>query len=462
MYPAGAQNSNEVVPDRSKNIPNKPIEAKDTADFKAKLKSEGGDIADDMIKVTPEKPKPADLVLSVRVAEKPEGFIAESLRIDKNPYGDFAHRFSVRYHIPVDKILNNEALKRRVIRYRDLELNSKNGEKERRELVSSRREVIKMVSGFVPEKKEGVQSFCDSYIRGENERVLLTRVAKRKLDPNLKPETRELIEKMWSSRIENDFKYEKGEITKEAHDKINAELNKKLIEESGDKDLESYFKEYTEKQESFKHIVDKVDEAITVISPLPSDKPVEDKGQVQQALTGVTSDSFHMEMHDNGASVLAGPEKFPMEISVFRNDQTHKYVYYIADKYADDGYERVESENVEEALDGRYLDSYISDRLNMLANSNDSPDKIPDKMIVKFGKKLLGDGKSRNYKIESENREVLNAMIKVLELPSVKYPDYYKKVEALNIFFQKEDNVNSLRKRLIAGEKPSLDDLIRG
>lgn len=453
--PSAEVYNNEV--NKSKEvIPPKPQidKAKEVAGFKNGRYAVADDCADGMCAT--EKMKVLKPRLFVDIRKSPAVFLKRSVEIESNPFDHFAGQISEHYGIPKDKILANSELQQAFLEFRDLELHHEKRANEKAKYFSLKKKIILIVSGYLPEKKETVTEFCNSYMHIEKDRKFAKRIAEIEADENATPEQKLLVKKYWVRKEEFNSSFEKKGWSQERYFKEIDELNEETAKESGDKELQEEAKKYKENiVASYKENETKI-----VIVPLvTSDKPVDDKVEIKQALSDVSSDSFHLDIHDDGASVIVGPEKFPMEIRVFKNEETNKYVYYIADKYTEDGYARVESDNLSEALDGRYLDSYVSEKIDLVSDDSDTVDKIPDTMMVSFGEKLLGNGKARAYKIEGENREVMNAMIKVLELPSVKYPNYYKKIEALNIFFEKGDNVAGLRRRLLAGEKVSLDDL---
>lgn len=439
----------EIIPPKS------PIDkAKEVAGFKNGRYANADDCADGMCAT--EKMKVFKPRLFVDIRKSPEAFLKRSVEIESNPFDHFAGQISEHYGIAKDKILANSELQQAFLDFRDLELHHMKRANEKVKYFSLRKKIILIVAGYLPEKKESATEFCNSYMHIEKERRISKRIAELEVDPNATPEQKLWIKKYWSRKEEINSSSEKKGWSSELYFKEIDKLNEETAKASGDKELQEDFVQYKENiVETFK-----LNEAKIVIVPLvTSDKPVDDKVEIKQALSTVSSDSFQLDLHDDGASVIVGPEKFPMEIRVFKNEETNKYVYYIVDKYTEDGYTRVESDNLSEALDGRYLDSYVSEKIDLVSDDSDTVDKIPDRMMISFGEKLLGNGKARGYKIEGENREVMNAMIKVLELPSVKYPNYFKKIEALNIFFEKGDNISGLRRRLLAGERPSLDDL---
>lgn len=420
------------------------------------LTAAGADIASGLLEY-PKNTKALNLRLSVEIGENSLDRQRMFKKINDKPFDFFVDKLSIRYGIPKDKLLADPKFREVMLKLRDYSLDSKKRLKEEKKYFSVINQSELYIAGYVGEKKEGVKEIREGYVGAVQDIDYNEKVAKAESKLNLTPEEKLMFEKHWAAKKANYLKCQNGEKTEEEYEKENIKLNKKIADDSGNKEL---IKDYEEYVANVSYIPNESEAKIVVLPIVSSDKPVDDKNQVKEALSDVSSDSFQMDVHDDGgASVVVGPEKFPMEIHVFKNDQTNKYVYYISDKYADSGIVRVDSGDLSGALDGRYLDSYVSNKLNLVSDDNDSPNKIPDDMIVLFAGRLLGNGKVRDYKIDGENREVLNAMIKVLELPSAKYPNFYKKIEALNIFFQKEDNISGLRRRLLAGEQVLLDDL---
>ncbi|MCX6734984.1 MAG: hypothetical protein NTZ25_03680 [Candidatus Peregrinibacteria bacterium] len=410
-------------------------------------------MADELTKVI-DKRRVKELSSMLDVGKNPVDFLRISANFNARPQEHFLNQINALTGVSREAIIINPAFRDDVGKLKDYAQNRMLRKKDPKEYSALCERVDLALVGYVKDKDEA-KVLREGFVSVAKEMRYTTKVANLAASATATPEQKAVVEKYWKEKQENIEKFQKGEITKDEFNKKNDELNDQVAKDSGDKDLQ---KECEEHKANVADAPIAVEVKVT-ISPQPNDKPVENKSDIQQALSTVKSDNFHFDMHDGGASVLVGPEKFPMEVSVYKNDQTQEFVYYIADKHSENGYYRVDFGSLSGALDGRYLDSYLTEKIGQVADDNDNLNKIPDAMLVKFGKKLLGSGKSRGYKIEGENREVINAMVKVLEQPSEKYSTYYKKIEALSTYFEKEDNIAGLRRRLLEGDKISIDEV---
>lgn len=442
-------------------IPNDPTPAKEAQPSRLDVAKKLGEglgaradlMADELTKVI-DKKRVKEMSSMLDVGKNPVDFLRISANFNANPHEHFINQINALTGVSRETVIINPTFRDDVGKLKDYAQNRMLRKKDPKEYSALCDRVDLALVGYVKDKDEA-KVLREGFVSVAKEMRYTTKVANLAASTTATPEQKAIVEKYWKEKQENIEKFQKGEITKDEFNKKNDELNDQVAKDSGDKELQKECEEYKA------NVVDApiALEVKVAISPQPNDKPVENKSDIQQALSTVKSDNFHFDMHDGGAFVLAGPEKLPMKVEVYKNDQTKQFVYYIADKHAENGYYRVDYGSLSGALDGRYLDGLLTEKIGQVADDNDNLNKIPDAMLVKFGKKLLGSGKSRGYKVEGENREVLNAMVKVLEQPSEKYSTYYKKIEALNTYFEKEDNIAGLRRRLIEGDKISLDEV---
>lgn len=386
-------------------------------------------------------------------------FLSRSSEINSKPLDHFAGELSDRFGVSKEKIMADPELQRAYLEWRDFQLNRGKRLREKARFDEVSHSFNLKIVGYVPEKDEDIKEFVGDYVRSERRRNYASKVINKLDSEGSSPEQRKSAHYwMAAHKILND-KYLRKEITKNQYLAESDKLDENLAKSSGDKELQTEWADY---KTDFHDAKD--DGAKVAITPeTTSEKPVEVISEVKSVLGAVDSQSCRLDFHGDGsASAFVGPEKYPMEISVFKDENNGKYFCYVSDKYSDNGLVRVESTSLAETLDGRYLDSYVSSKIALVADGSDSPNKIPDGMITKLCTGLLGNPKSRGYKLEGENKDVLDAMIQVLEQPSSKFLSYYKKIEALNVFFEKKDNRDDVRRRLLAGEKFTLDDLLRG
>lgn len=453
----GGAKSQEVLPNSAA-----ISEKKDIPNIGGDLKSAELGVAGELTRAT-DKPVNKRLNVILGDGETPLTYLRTCEEINSKPSRHYIFKFTNRFGLKSDKISDDYSLREDISKLKDYELNREKRHKEEKEYLALKERIDLALLGYVKDVKE-VKSFNEGYSRYLRESKFRGMIARKINDTKLSHGQKKIFEDYWTALNENDLKLSNKEITEVEHSRRKDELNEKIAKDSGDKDLQNEYKEYKEDLAD----LSKTSESKTVIIPLvSSDKPVDNKQETKQALAEVKADSFHLDLHEGGASVLLGPEKFPLEIKVFKNDQTNKFVYYFADHFAENGFARFESNDVSGALDGRYLDSYISKQLVGISDS-DTPNKVPDEKMVLFAEKLLGDGKSRGYKVEGDNKALLDRMVTLLkqvpkDADTLQYSTFVKKIERFNYLFQKGDAVSKVKRLLLDqySTDVSLDQLLR-
>ena len=402
------------------------------------------------------KKPPLDVVLDLSTSS--EELLRLSEQVDRKSFERFIDGLVDNFGVSRESLQEDSGLRSAFLELRDLELDIRKGSKEKERYLNLKRKVHLKLAGFVGEVSEESGRFYNSYIKLERNRHIAERLAFLAVDAK-DPKKDEVVKKWREASNELKKEYLRGEMTEVQYLSKLDTVNEKAIKESGDKELQELWGDY---QNDEAQLAKGESNEFPNVPSDPNENLITDKDQASEAFAEISiSSDIVFDLHDDGtASVVVGREKFPMEISVYKNSKTKQYVYYVFDKYADNGVVRAEKDDLLKVLDGRYLDAYISTKIGSIPEGSDSPSKIPDKDLISLSERLLGAGKDRNYRIDGENREVLDVLVSILIMKDDKYSSYYDKVKALNIFFEKEDNVAAVRRYILAGRIGSVSDVL--
>lgn len=401
--------------------------------------------------------KKPPLTLPVEMGSNSRELVAKALQVNKTAFQRFSSGLTSNFVVAKSILDADPAFQKDFLELRDLELDVRRRRMQKQRYLDLRGKINLRLVGFPAEAREGANKYLNSYIKLEKERHVAVKISS--LDKEgAKPEILMVVNK-WRQEIKQlDEEYQKGSMSEGEYFARRDEINGKAVKNSGDKELEELWGCY--KQDEVESVKNNI---MTFFTPGPTEKPVENKSLAIEAFGGIGGTNVGLDIHENGtASVTVGPEKFPLEVSVYRDEATSKYVYYVFDKYADDGVVRVDSGDLLGAFDQRYLDSYLSSKLGMAGDGNNSPSKIPDRDLIYLSERLLGAGKDRGYKIMGDNKTIMDGLLEVLATTDEKYLDYYLKVRVLIIFLQKDDHVALVRRMLLKGKRPIVSDLMNG
>lgn len=381
-----------------------------------------------------------------------EDFSRRSTALDANSFKRFISGFSDDFGVSEDNLEQNQELREAFLRLREMELDTKKRNIARKKYFELKRQVNLGLVGYVSENTENAERFYNSYIKLEKDRYITGKIFA--LTKNGDPQLVKMVGDWRTERAKLDEEYEKGIISQEVYLVKRDAINEKAVKESGDNDLQETWSLFRQ-DEAYA-------DAQEVIPDDPNEKPVTNKDQVQAAFVDIGSHGLLIDFHDDGSiSVALGEEKFPIDISVFKNEKTGQFVYYVVDSYSDDGVVKVDAEtNLMNALDQRYIDAYLSSKIGVIPGNEDSPFEIPDEDLVGLCEKLIGKGDRRDYKISNEDKVVLDALVTVLMIKDEKYPGFYDKIGVLNEFLEAEENAGFARKKLLAGNINSLQALL--
>ncbi|MDA1060585.1 MAG: hypothetical protein O3B47_02215 [bacterium] len=225
-------------------------------------------------------------------------------------------------------------------------------------------------------------------------------------------------------------------------DQINAEA----IEASSDEDLKELWKEYEEDSESKDYLVGQYNDSKETDN---GEIVVEDEKTANDALDGtkINSSDFEIEITADGKATVKTENDFTVDILVCQ-DQGGDFVYYLSDRYSGEPV-RVMSEDLIDSIDDRQLDAYLSSEITPHIGDEESISDIPDETIVNVAKGLIGDGLGRGYKIDGDNRLVLDNLVKLLLVKDVEYASLEKKIGFLGNFLTTDQNKDSLRRFLL-------------
>lgn len=396
--------------------------------------------------------KKSSLNLVVDIGEDFETFSKANDELDANSFERFIDGLSDDFGISRDDLEQNQELREAFLELREIELDTSKRHTARQRYFELKQKISLILAGYVGENPEPVKRFYDSYTKLEKDRYITGRIFS--LAKSRDPKLLKMVEGWRTERRKLDEEYEKGEISEEDYLVKRDVINEKAVKESGDKSLQDAWSVFNQ-DEAYA-------DAQEVIPDDSNEKSVTDKEEAQTALAEIASQGLPLNFHDNGsASLVLGDEKFPIDVFVFKNDKTSQFVYYIVDAYSDDGIVKVDSAtDLMDALDQRYIDAYLSSKIGEIPGEIDSPSDIPDQYLVGLCEKLIGKGHKRGYKIGSEDKAVLDALVPVLMMKDEKYSGFYNRIRVLDESIATEEDAGFIRKRLLAGDVNSLQDLL--
>lgn len=396
--------------------------------------------------------KRSSLNVVVDMGEDFEIFSKAADELDVNSFERFIDGLSDDFGIPKHDLEQNQELREAFLELKEMELDTGKRHTARKRYFDLKQKISLILAGYVGENTEVVRKFYDGYTKLEKDRYITGRIFS--LAKSGDPKLLKMVEGWRTERRKLDEEYERGGISEEDYLVKRDVINEKAVKESGDKSLQDTWSVFNQ-DEAYA-------DAQEVIPDDSNEKPVTDKEQLQGAFAEIDSQGLPFDFHDDGSvSIVLGEEKFPIDVFVFKNDKTDQFVYYIVDSYSDDGIVKVDfATNLMDALDQRYIDAYLSSKIGEIPGEVDSPSDIPDQYLVGLCEKLIGKGHKRGYKIRSEDKAVLDALVPVLMMKDEKYSGFYDRVRVLSEFIETEEDANFISKRLLAGDVNSLQDLL--
>ncbi len=376
-------------------------------------------------------------------------FLRLSAEMDTRSFERFVDDLGGNFDVSKESLRGDSELRGAFLELRDLELDAKKRFREKKKYSDLKQKIHLKLVGFIGEANEKSGRFYNSYIKLERNRRIAVKISSLNMD----------VEEWRSDLKKLNEEYSQKKLTEEQYLSRLDVVNEKAVKESGDKELQKLWEDY--KNDEAQLAKGEISKPQNTPSD-PNENLVTDEDEASEAFVEIgDSSNIHFDLHGDGsASVVVGREKFPMEISVYKNSKTKKYVYYVFDKYADSGVVRAEGGDLLKVLDRRYLDAYISTKIGAIPEESDSPSQIPDKDLIFLCERLLGLGKDRNYRIDGENREVLDVFVSILTAKDDKYLTYYEKIRILNRFFEEENNVAAVRRDILIGKVGSVSDLL--
>lgn len=312
-----------------------------------------------------------------------------------------------------------------------------------------------IVDGLSEDEKQAFKETYNTLNKLEKRRsmrVKIGNVVSKKNDPKYKK-----VLDSWSDRTKVlEDKFSKGEISADEYFFELDKINKEMVKDVGDDELNKLWEDY---QKAEVQSYDDLIEAKPVI--IKNDQPVVGKNEVTEAFQNVGQNGMDINFTGGGYATVTIDREFPVEISVYRNSDSQEIVYYVADSYAENGIVRVEANQLMPELDRRHMDAFLSKKIGKkLFEDYESVGKIPDKDLILMAEKLLGPGDKRFYKIVGDDRRIMEALVTMLVAPDGKFPNLYKKIRALNKFFEVKENVEHTRRQFLKGVVFSVSGLV--
>lgn len=411
----------------------------------------GKEIEGEMIRKPP-------LEIEIDIGKGSKDFLEKVAELNSSSYVRFADGFHRNFSVPKERLHDDPKFRVIFSQYRDLELNVSRRNKERKEFKELKQKVILRLAGYVGDKNDLASKYCESYMKIEKDREIARRISSLEINSN-DPKKVKVVKEWRENMRKLDEEHKQGKLTDEQYLAKRDDINAKAVKDSDDKDLQETWQGY-KKDESESMAPSKWNNEPSATNP--NEKPVETVAEIEKVFADLPySEDLKLDIHENGsASATLGREKFLVGIMVYKNKDTNSYVCYLSDKYLSDDDIKVEPKDLGKALDRRYIDCFMSDKIGKFYKDPDAVPNVPDADMVSLGERLIGEGKLRDFRFSNEDREILDSLVLILIEKDQKYSGVYSKVKVLNWFLQKKDNVDRLRKDLRDGKKPGLNDIL--
>jgi hypothetical protein len=329
------------------------------------------------------------------------------------------------------KILKDTELKKAVLLF--LKLDSKFSPATRAVKKKLAKGIVDRMVSYFPKMKEIDKEENDQFFFN----YLFVKHIEQFRDLILKTDNKKAI-KIWQDGIEALKKDgETGEVktSKQFIERLTKVFND-AIAATGDKELQEMWASYEESgvKGAVEFVVSDVEDPEDK-KKKKEEKPVKKKEEKDKAIkkvstkvNGVTGFEMAQDSAGNAKVVIDGD--FEVEMSVYI-DENNQYVYSITDEYIGEPL-RVGADGLLKALYTRQIDGLISRQLLEHPDFVGEVAGIKDKEMVKLVKKVVGEGKDKNFELGKEDREVIKALVGVLKGKDNKYLSLSKRIEALN------------------------------
>jgi len=262
-----------------------------------------------------------------------------------------------------------------------------------------------------------------------------------------------------------DVRLARGDMNQAEYDKQSWNLLDKYVKESGNKDLQKTWERDDEKFIADAYQDYKVEQRnkANEIPVKDDDTTVKAVDEINKSLGGAGMSFKVTFTADPGEAVIyTDNSNFVFDASIYKDSNSGEFVYYLSDKYGHgDSKGPFTGKTLADAVDGRQIDAFISDKIEDKSRKNDADLRkevkdLPDDFLTKLGQKLVGEGKDRSYSIEGKSRVVLSNLSYCL-IASNQEGDksgqmtMYDKVKELNKFLAIEDNRKKVVETLYNG-----------
>ncbi len=260
---------------------------------------------------------------------------------------------------------------------------------------------------------------------------------------------------MWlkeTSQLEVDHRQGKIKDFKEFLERYE-QINGRVIEATGDKELQEQWVTYKNSEER-RSINSWFGTSTPENQPMRSgDKPLVSQKDKQEAVTAARNEvnsvpNFEIDTDDQGNALVIIDNEFRIQLALFKEEGSDDFVYYILDENLSGERLRVKAVKLLPALYGRHIDGLFQKFAGSPKFALELS-QIPDRDLIKLGKRLLGSGKGKDYEITSEDKTVIERLVKILRNLDPKYASLQSKIDALNHFLTTDARGEQMKKVLL-------------
>ncbi len=377
-------------------------------------------------------------------------------------FGRFVSSVAADFKVDPSGLLKDQEFKASFVKLLQFEIDLKSRRLSKEDYVNLRRFVVSRLTSLKREKSEfEPHQLYRTFTKLERDRNLGMRINK-VYATQLSPEKTAKLAFWKAQNYTLEKRFAVGEITLDKYLEERDKLTEDVVEQSGDEELKEDFEAYEQdqKNDEFADFLE-IPKAVSEIKTEAQDKPILDQSIVKESFNEVSSAGMDINFSGGNSATVVIDNQLPIDVGVFRDENSNEIVYYLKDNYVDSGVVRVKAGELLAALDNRHIDSYLSMRVNESSIQHvESISDVSDESIATVGGKLLGKGSDRSFSFSLDDKRVLDKIAILIVSPDVKYPSFERKMDALKIYLNSKDRIFAARKLLLTGDVVSISSLI--
>jgi len=252
-----------------------------------------------------------------------------------------------------------------------------------------------------------------------------------------------------------------GKITQEEYQQFFIDFAKSSDDEQLTQMAEEYEKVlYTEIEKGTEKEAEEEEE----VESKQNEKPVQDEQEFDQVISNsLQSTGKRIEYLGNGKAEVniqgIKVDLYLRKVLDASGTDTGRYVAYLKDENTFGKPKPIKIDDLEMALDRRYLDNIISDKISENIVGQNYIKDIPDKMLVELCERLVGEGSDRGFVLSGEQIALIEKLSIIVANNTDTKNSLYEKIDDLLVAVNTEEDETVLR-TAVEEEVESVDDIL--